>query len=258
MNRFKSFLIWVLKISAVFVVVIMAIVAIFSGWEGFQKSKLEAARLPLAQAKTWPVEQIKPLGGVNIELSTKWRDHQLLYQFKVIGYPKGIELAREKFVGSKRVGFTIYFRDAGGFKVFSHHIPLNEMSLTVGPNGEGIGLTANSKTSMNDDDYRNATTWDIEWSIPAFVERPPAPPKPATVSPNPKPKADTPSAKWRNISLWRQLSKGMTQSQVEDVLGSPTKIEGGGVLTTWNYGSPGLGGYITFDDKGRIYSWSEP
>jgi hypothetical protein len=56
---------------------------------------------------------------------------------------------------------------------------------------------------------------------------------------------------------WRRLKKGLTEADVETLLGSPTKVEAG-PITTWHYGDGnGHGGSVDFYD-GAVNGWSEP
>ena len=56
---------------------------------------------------------------------------------------------------------------------------------------------------------------------------------------------------------WRKLKKGMTESDVESLLGSPTKVDAFGPLTIWRYGNHG--GEVKFDGNGRtVTGWHEP
>jgi hypothetical protein len=61
---------------------------------------------------------------------------------------------------------------------------------------------------------------------------------------------------WQNKKNWRKLAVGMQEDQVQGILGEPTKVIQG-VKTLWYY--PNIyGGYVTFDDKGRLIGWNEP
>lgn len=56
---------------------------------------------------------------------------------------------------------------------------------------------------------------------------------------------------------WRKLQQGMPMSEVENLLGSPERIDASSVFTHWHYG--GGRGRVTFDGKSRIVSaWNEP
>ncbi|EPA95239.1 hypothetical protein [Pseudomonas sp. G5(2012)] len=56
---------------------------------------------------------------------------------------------------------------------------------------------------------------------------------------------------------WRRLKKGLSEADVERLLGSPTKVEGG-LITTWHYGEgDGRGASVEFYD-GAVSGWSEP
>ena len=61
---------------------------------------------------------------------------------------------------------------------------------------------------------------------------------------------------WQNKKNWRNLSVGMTENEVKDLLGNPVKsIQG--VRTLWYY--PNIYcGYVSFDEKGRLTGWNEP
>jgi outer membrane protein assembly factor BamE (lipoprotein component of BamABCDE complex) len=56
---------------------------------------------------------------------------------------------------------------------------------------------------------------------------------------------------------WRKLQRGMSEGEVEKLLGSPLRVEGG-PYTTWYYGDR-IAGSVTFDGRSRtVYSWNEP
>lgn len=57
---------------------------------------------------------------------------------------------------------------------------------------------------------------------------------------------------------WRRLKKGLSEADVERLLGSPTKVEANPVYTTWEYGDEG-GGKVEFDAKSStVEGWQEP
>jgi hypothetical protein len=61
---------------------------------------------------------------------------------------------------------------------------------------------------------------------------------------------------WQNKKNWRLLKLGMTEDQVEKILGNPVKhIQG--VRTLWYYPSIYCG-YVSFDENGRLAGWNEP
>ena len=61
---------------------------------------------------------------------------------------------------------------------------------------------------------------------------------------------------WQNKKSWRSLKVGMNASQVLAVLGAPVKVIKG-VNTLWYY--PNLyGGFVSFDEKGKLTAWNEP
>ncbi len=67
---------------------------------------------------------------------------------------------------------------------------------------------------------------------------------------------DDPEYGWQNTKNWRKLKRGMTEEQVQFILGEPIKsIQG--VRTLWYYPSI-YRGYVSFDDKGQVIGWMEP
>jgi outer membrane protein assembly factor BamE (lipoprotein component of BamABCDE complex) len=61
---------------------------------------------------------------------------------------------------------------------------------------------------------------------------------------------------YQNKKNWRSLEQGMNQDQVKKILGDPLKVIEG-VKTLWYY--PNIyGGYVSFDENGRLTGWNEP
>ena len=61
---------------------------------------------------------------------------------------------------------------------------------------------------------------------------------------------------YQNKKNWRSLEAGMKEEQVKKLLGDPLKVIKG-VKTLWYY--PNIyGGYVSFDEKGRLTGWNEP
>ena len=61
---------------------------------------------------------------------------------------------------------------------------------------------------------------------------------------------------YQNKKNWRSLESGMNEEQVKKLLGDPLKVIKG-VKTLWYY--PNIyGGYVSFDEKGRLTGWNEP
>jgi len=55
---------------------------------------------------------------------------------------------------------------------------------------------------------------------------------------------------------WRKLKIGMLDKEVEQLVGSPSKVEASQAITTWWFGTRG---YVMFDAKSRkVERWSEP
>ena len=58
-------------------------------------------------------------------------------------------------------------------------------------------------------------------------------------------------------SAWRKLKQGMTEANVEQLLGSPTKVVANPVFIRWVYGD-GLA-HVMFDSNSHtVEGWSEP
>ena len=58
---------------------------------------------------------------------------------------------------------------------------------------------------------------------------------------------------------WRKLRNGMAESDVEQLLGSPTKVDVNAVFIWWYYGWPKSTAHVQFDpDSHRVTGWTEP
>lgn len=64
---------------------------------------------------------------------------------------------------------------------------------------------------------------------------------------------DMTSDGWKSLANWRQLSSGMSPTDVRRILGEPHRLDGGHVAY-WHYKNQGK--VIFVDDK--IQSWREP
>jgi outer membrane protein assembly factor BamE (lipoprotein component of BamABCDE complex) len=61
---------------------------------------------------------------------------------------------------------------------------------------------------------------------------------------------------YQNKKNWRSLEPGMKEGRVKEILGEPLKVIKG-VKTLWYY--PNIyGGYVSFDENGRLTGWNEP
>jgi hypothetical protein len=61
---------------------------------------------------------------------------------------------------------------------------------------------------------------------------------------------------WQNKKNWRSLEMGMKEDRVKGILGEPVKVIKG-VKTLWYY--PNFyGGYVSFDEGGKLIGWNEP
>ena len=57
---------------------------------------------------------------------------------------------------------------------------------------------------------------------------------------------------------WRKLRSGMSEGDVEQLLGSPSKVNANQVFFIWYYGYPS-GGHVEFNANSRkVEGWTEP
>lgn len=62
----------------------------------------------------------------------------------------------------------------------------------------------------------------------------------------------------RDIRNWRQLRKGMTETEVESLLGAPGKVMTNEAFLMWYFNYP-TGSDVRFDpDTRRVEAWNEP
>jgi hypothetical protein len=57
---------------------------------------------------------------------------------------------------------------------------------------------------------------------------------------------------------WRKLHQGMSEGDVEQLLGSPSKVDAFGSFTVWHYGEYPSEGQVEFNDKRTVKGWHEP
>jgi len=55
---------------------------------------------------------------------------------------------------------------------------------------------------------------------------------------------------------WRKLQKGMSEGDVEKLLGSPSRVDVFGTFSVWHYDGP-KGGQVQFDDRRTVQEWHE-
>ena len=65
------------------------------------------------------------------------------------------------------------------------------------------------------------------------------------------------SNKWKYRTNWRKIKNGLREDSVTFILGEPTSIKGGDIMT-YEYGTFMNRGYLLFDHGGKVYSWNEP
>jgi len=80
-----------------------------------------------------------------------------------------------------------------------------------------------------------------------------APPS-AAPAPLPIPRAD-PTTVASDKAKWRKLRRGMSEGDVEQLLGSPTRVDAFKSGAVWHYGWMGQ---VQFDGNARLESWHEP
>jgi outer membrane protein assembly factor BamE (lipoprotein component of BamABCDE complex) len=67
----------------------------------------------------------------------------------------------------------------------------------------------------------------------------------------------TPPAAAPANAIWRKLRNGMSESEVEQLLGSPSKVDNFGTFFVWYYDFPS-GGHVKFGRSRTVDGWSEP
>jgi outer membrane protein assembly factor BamE (lipoprotein component of BamABCDE complex) len=69
----------------------------------------------------------------------------------------------------------------------------------------------------------------------------------------------SPAASGLDKVAWRKLKKDMSKDEVEQLLGSPSKIDEFGSFSIWNYRYPsGKSGTVNFDEEMNLDGWHEP
>jgi len=67
---------------------------------------------------------------------------------------------------------------------------------------------------------------------------------------------DISDKRWQEVEIWRQLRVGMSEKQVQELLGRPLRVNGG-AMATWYYSETGFHSYVVFQ-RGRLIRWTEP
>jgi outer membrane protein assembly factor BamE (lipoprotein component of BamABCDE complex) len=62
----------------------------------------------------------------------------------------------------------------------------------------------------------------------------------------------------RDINNWRQLRMGMSENDVECLLGSPGKVTAEMMFTNWYYNNSSGGEVNFFGEPGKVNGWREP
>lgn len=112
--------------------------------------------------------------------------------------------------------------------------------LLLAPNGQAF---AQSSTESRVDKLEEAVR---------FLER-----RVATLEDQLRQRNATPSIPPDKVN-WRRLKKGLSEADVERLLGNPTKVDAFGPMTIWHYGDL-HGGQVEFDGESRtVEAWHEP
>lgn len=118
-------------------------------------------------------------------------------------------------------------------------VPFLLLAITSGPAGAQVAVEA--RVQKLEDSIRV-----LERRVTELEARQPGQPLPAATQVMP------------GNAKWRKLQRGMSESEVESILGSPSRVDAYGSFTSWQYGD-GLGGDVTFDGGSRtVRSWHEP
>ena len=71
----------------------------------------------------------------------------------------------------------------------------------------------------------------------------------------PAPPSAAPPTVASDKAKWRKLRRGMSEGDVEQLLGSPTRVDAFKSGAVWHYGWMGQ---VQFDGNARLESWHEP
>ena len=67
-----------------------------------------------------------------------------------------------------------------------------------------------------------------------------------------------PASAAQDTANWRKLKQGMSESDVEQLLGRPSKVDVYGTTTDWFYGPYREGSVRFFGTPRKVSRWSEP
>jgi len=163
----RKFLKGALKIALAIIIAALVLAGIAAAIGAFISFRQEARNRNLAETKVWEEITVSSLQNATFNLSTKWEDYNLYYQFYVDGFPSEVQAEFDK-TGYKRnvnAGFTIVFLDLTGFKVDSIHVLFRSMNRIVGDDGSYSGLYMKDTHYMSADEYRKVAMWEITWSL---------------------------------------------------------------------------------------------
>lgn len=255
----KKFAISILKLACGLALSALILGLAVWGIVEFRERADAAANESLSTPRAWPQITVTSLSNSTFHLQSVWRNGRAYYQFEMKGDPLTVRLAKE---GDSQAAFAIIFLDKDGFKLFEHRLPLTEVAVVLGTDGEPVGVSWKEDESLGADLYRRFARWEISrygFPLPQVVTVPK--PSAKSITPNrpmsTAPAETTPRPKWKELVFWRILSRGISKKEVEEILGEPGKITEMSFQTIWHYNYP-YGGQVTFGQDGKVTSWTEP
>lgn len=132
----------------------------YNYWEKSRAKEFEAAKL-------WTVDLRNNL-QFSLSARTKLVDNQFLIKIETDAYPQYL---KDPVLSSKNADQVIVlnFVDKDGFKVFSKSVEVKELSTTLDPAGQPVGL------SFEDDEYMDVRTYssfarlEAQWTLDTVV-----------------------------------------------------------------------------------------
>jgi hypothetical protein len=218
---FKRFAVAVLKLACGISLAALVLGLIVWGIVALRERREAAAEAPLSILKSWPEVTVDALANTRFHLQTVWRGGNVYYQFDANAVSTAVRQARDH---DTQAAFTISFLDKDGFKLFEHRLALQELTTGIGPDGQPASMSWKGDESINVDLYRRSARWEISWSgfSSVSVVEPITPPSASSILIR-RPAA-TAQPKWKDVALWRELSRGISKDEVKRILGEPGKI----------------------------------
>ena len=199
--------------------------------------------------KTWNESDFQAK-GIRASLRTEWRDGKLKYQFRVRPYDQSLVTAFDKLARPAAVwgSFTITLNDKSGFEICK--ITVLELIPRIGSDGVVASIGGNGEDFLcTRSQYLESASWSLTSHFPKVAA--------STLDDAGKSRSDVP--RWKDKSRWLRIQKGMTQSQVEDLLGHPGEVQHYEFLgEEWYYPNKVNGGQVDFNTQGRVNGWKNP